>query len=561
MVIKHISLGKDGDYLRFRGEDDNTILFELRNNTSGSNACSFPNGKLGIGTSDPSSELHVMGSCILESALCKLSVTGTNNTHGIEVSSIDVSCPGARKRGYFLKSTNSDIQWFFGHLYNGGNDTTDLVWEYNNSVKAILDKDGNFGIGTTSPSGKLEVIGDISCDSITIGNITNTELEHLNGVTSNIQSQLDSKQSRIDTSNRINSDFIHDGSVSNTEFGYLNGVTSDIQTQLDSKQNILVAGIGITIDGDTINSTASGGGVDINENTDISLNDIKVHGDLSGINANFDVLSTKKLKLNNIEFNESFKTEETRIINVTAAGGKFYFDGVVNPKLYLVPGITYRFNQGDSTNSIHPLRFATIDNINNTYRYSKNVTVNGTQGQAGSYTEIQVTQENKDKFFYVCTSHSGMGNEVYVLNSRNIKDLSAVDASFNGVTGVNGYFTTLNSNNITVGGFTLANSNFNLGGKNIISASRQGSLTDLELKNNGNTGFLASGETGDVSMTGTLEVDVINEKTSASGVIIEGVTIKNKSITAGTHGTISATNFNVGSVNIISAIDKQVYVI
>src|SRR6056300_474169 len=28
---------KDGDYLRFRGHDDNTVLFELQNNTNGSN--------------------------------------------------------------------------------------------------------------------------------------------------------------------------------------------------------------------------------------------------------------------------------------------------------------------------------------------------------------------------------------------------------------------------------------------------------------------------------------------------------------------------------------------
>ena len=30
-------------------------------------------------------------------------------------------------------------------------------------------------------------------------------------------------------------DRIHDGSVDNTEFGYLNGVTSAIQTQIDTK--------------------------------------------------------------------------------------------------------------------------------------------------------------------------------------------------------------------------------------------------------------------------------------------------------------------------------------
>ena len=52
---------------------------------------------------------------------------------------------------------------------------------------------------------------------------------------SNAQTQLDAKQATIDTSNRLNANLIHDGSVDNTEFGYLNGVTSAIQTQIDTK--------------------------------------------------------------------------------------------------------------------------------------------------------------------------------------------------------------------------------------------------------------------------------------------------------------------------------------
>ena len=33
----------------------------------------------------------------------------------------------------------------------------------------------------------------------------------------------------------INAEKIHDGTISNTEFGHLNGVSSNIQTQLDNK--------------------------------------------------------------------------------------------------------------------------------------------------------------------------------------------------------------------------------------------------------------------------------------------------------------------------------------
>ena len=42
----------------------------------------------------------------------------------------------------------------------------------------------------------------------------------------------------------------------------------------------------------------------------------------------------------------------------------------------------------------------------------------------------------------------------------------------------------------------------------------------------------------------TISVDTINEKTNNNGVVIEGVTVKNNGVTAGSNGTISATNFN-----------------
>ena len=61
------------------------------------------------------------------------------------------------------------------------------------------------------------------------------------------------------------------------------------------------------------------------------------------------------------------------------------------------------------------------------------------------------------------------------------------------------------------------------------------------------------GQTGNTEISGTLQIDDITEKTSAHGVDIEGVIIKNNGVTAGSNGTISASNFNVGSKNVISA--------
>ena len=62
--------------------------------------------------------------------------------------------------------------------------------------------------------------------------VTSTEYGYLDGVSSNLQTQLDAKHATIDSGNRLNANLIHDGTISNTEFGYLNGVDQNLQTQL-----------------------------------------------------------------------------------------------------------------------------------------------------------------------------------------------------------------------------------------------------------------------------------------------------------------------------------------
>jgi len=79
--------------------------------------------------------------------------------------------------------------------------------------------------------------GDVSVSAVTA-----TEIGYLDGVSSAIQTQIDSKQATIDSSNRLNANLVGDGSIDNTEFGYLNGVSAAIQTQLDSKQATLTGG-------------------------------------------------------------------------------------------------------------------------------------------------------------------------------------------------------------------------------------------------------------------------------------------------------------------------------
>ena len=98
--------------------------------------------------------------------------------------------------------------------------------------------------------------------------------------------------------------------------------------------------------------------------------------------------------------------------NIYGTGNKFYIDGSVSPTLTLSEGNTYWFDQSDSSNSSHPLRFSTT--ANGTHgsgtEYTTGVTTTGTPGSAGSYTKITVAS-GAPTLYYYCTNHSGMGGQ------------------------------------------------------------------------------------------------------------------------------------------------------
>jgi|TARA_X000001388_G_scaffold56856_1_gene42097 hypothetical protein len=91
-------------------------------------------------------------------------------------------------------------------------------------------------------------------------------------------------------------------------------------------------------------------------------------------------------------------------------GNKYYLDGSLSPTLNLSEGSTYRFDQSDSSNSGHPLRFSTT--ANGTHgggsEYTTGVTTSGTPGSSGAYTQITVAS-GAPTLYYYCTNHSGMG--------------------------------------------------------------------------------------------------------------------------------------------------------
>ena len=91
-------------------------------------------------------------------------------------------------------------------------------------------------------------------------------------------------------------------------------------------------------------------------------------------------------------------------------------DYLKQPILVLTKGKTYRFDQSDSSNSGHPLKFSTTSNGTHGggSEYTTGVTYNGTPGSAGAYTQI-VIASNTPTLYYYCVNHSGMGGSTNIV--------------------------------------------------------------------------------------------------------------------------------------------------
>ena len=130
---------------------------------------------------------------------------------------------------------------------------------------------------------------------------------------------------------------------------------------------------------------------------------------------------------------------ETITLNVTVAddsGNKYYistYNGSA-PSIELIKGNTYRFDQSAASNDGHPLRFSAQPNGTHAggAEWVDGVTVVGTAGTSGAYTEI-VVGDNFPTLYFYCTNHPNMGSDATILDKVKIYN-HEVGVSYSGAT-------------------------------------------------------------------------------------------------------------------------------
>ena len=191
----------------------------------------------------------------------------------------------------------------------------------------------------------------------------------------------------------------------------------------------------------------------------------------------------------------------------------YTIDGIESPHLHLVPGNTYRFDQSDSSNSGHPLRF--YYEAAKTTAYTTGVTTNGTPGSSGAYTQIVVSDSTPLLLHYQCSAHGYMGGRAD-FGTRNLTGFDTDDLS----EGTNLYYTDARARAaISAGGDLSYNSSTGVMSFTQRTNSQVRGL--ISVTDSGGDGSLAyNNSTGVITYTGPSASEVRAHFSAGTGVTI-----------------------------------------
>ena len=267
-------------------------------------------------------------------------------------------------------------------------------------------------------SGNVSTVAGISSNVSTVAGI-DTDVSTVAGISSNVTSvandasDIGTVASAISNVNTVagNTTNINTVAGNNSNISTVGGISSNVTT---------VAGIASNVT--TVSGIANAVAIVANDATDIGT----VSTNISNVNTLASALTVGG-------------TSSYTVTVVNSGGNKFALNGTTNPTITLKRGFTYTFDQSDSTNANHPLRFK--DSSGNAY--TTGVTYSGTPGQAGAEVVFAVPSNAPSSLLYYCFIHgNAMGNTITVQDD-NVAIVAGISSDITSVAGVASNVTTV----------------------------------------------------------------------------------------------------------------------